>query len=499
MYYKELIGILQETYKIQVGMICDSPAIMDMRLLDSSEYHWNENVLYVGSLTKLKTLPDRPIMLLSVDEPLPLLEGSNYARIRTEDLSDISNLAKDLIFEDLRGDGLFCELAQLALTEKNITTIINTAARLLGNALILVDSSQKVLTHSTLYEIVDHLWVQNIEMGFCSYEFVQKVRSNTHMKGWSKYGSATQLITLPGDQQPKLVARITQQNNVVGALIMVEHHTRIHRSHYRLLPLIGRLVFDIFNRDLASEGAQGSLYGATLYNLLDEAEISNPSEYIAMTKLKFPEEMFVIVARYVHNMDNRYLKRTLNMELERIFPKGHSVKYKSYNGILVPSISEEQRDKLKKLAQSEDISIGQSWPFSDILEFKRHFNQAVASIKQAQQFGQINQVFDYCDYNFYDLLYNYTGKTVLEHYSHPALKVLRKYDEANSTDLYITLRAFLENKNNLRSTAEALFVHRNTLIYRMNRIHQLTNLDLNSVGVVYSLMDSFRIENFLTQ
>jgi len=499
MIYKELIAILQETYKIRVGMICNSPAIIDIQLLDSSEYHWNEQVLYVGSFVELETPPDRPIMLLCADEPLPLLEGSNYARILSEDLSDIFNLAKDLILEDLRGDGLFFEIAQLALTEKNMAAIINTAAKLLGNALILVDSSQKVLAHSTLYEIVDPLWAQNIEMGYCSYEFVQKVRSNSHMKEWSKYGSATQLITLPGDLQPKLVARITQQNHVLGALVMVEHHTQIKRFHYRVLPLIGRLLFDIFNRDLASEGAHGSFYSATLYNLLDEAEISNPIEYIAMTKLKFPEEMFVIVARYVHNMDNRYLKRTLNMELERIFPKGHSVKYKSYNGILVPSISEEQREELIKLAQDEDISIGLSWPFSDILEFKRHFNQAVASIKQAHRFNLFNQVFDYCDYNFYDLLYNYTGKTVLEQYSHPALMVLRNYDKANSTELYITLRTYLENKNNLRSTAEALFVHRNTLIYRMNRIHQLTNLDLNSVGVVYSLMDSFRIESFLGQ
>ncbi|HBV88940.1 MAG TPA: hypothetical protein DEF42_20400 [Desulfosporosinus sp.] len=497
MYYKELIDILQETYKIQIKTICDSPAIMDIRLLDSSEYHWNENVLYIGSLLEIKTPPDRPIMLLSVDEPLPLLEGSNHAHICPEDLSSISRVAKDLILEDLRGDGLYFELAQLALTEKNIKTIINSAARLLGNALILVDSSQKVLAHSTLYEIVDPLWAQNIEMGFCSYEFVQKVRSNNHMKEWSKHGRATQLITLPGDLQPKLVARITQQNNVVGALIMVEHHSRIQRFHYRLLPLIGRLILDIFNRDLVSEGAQGSLFGATLYNLLDEAEISNPQEYITMTKLKFPEKMFVIVARYVHNIDNRYLKRTLNMELERIFPKGHSVKYKNYNGILVPSISEEQREELSKLAQNEDISIGLSWPFNNILEFKRHFNQAVASIKQAQRFGQINQVFDYCDYNFYDMLYNYTGKMILEHYTHPALKVLRKYDKANSTELFNTLRVFLENKNNLRSTAEALFVHRNTLIYRMNRIQQLTSLDLNRVGVVYSLMDSFRIDFFI--
>lgn len=499
MHYQELIAALQEKYELQAGMTSNSPAIMDIRLLDRNEHHWKEHVVYVGSFAQVKTPPDRPIMLLSVDKPLTLPEGSNYTHIRNEDLYDVFNKAKDLIFEDLRGDGIFFELAQMALNGKSIACVINTAAKLFGNALILVDSSQKVLAHSTIYEIVDPLWAQNIERGYCSYEFVQKVRSNSQMKEWSKQGSETQLITLPGDLQPKLVARITQEGHVVGALVMVEHHTSTGRSHLRLLPLVGRLLFDVFNRDSASEGAHGSFYSTILFSLLNEAEISNTLEQITMLKVNFPEEMRVVVARFVRHMENRYLKHTFSMELERIFPKGYSVRYKSYIGILVPSISEEQTGELAKLAQYEDVSIGLSWSFSDIVEFKRHFNQAVASIKQAQRFGQTNQVFDYSEFHYYDLLYNYTGKTPLEHYCHPALKVLREYDKANNTELYVTLRTYLEHKNNLRATAEALFVHRNTLIYRINRINQLTSLNLNSVNVVYSLMDSFRIETFLNQ
>ncbi|MFZ5643392.1 MAG: PucR family transcriptional regulator [Bacillota bacterium] len=499
MRYNELVKMLQEKYEMKIRVCGDSPAITDIRLLDRTEHHWNEHVLYVGSMGQLKNPPERPIMLFSVDEPHTLPEGSSYTHIRNEDLYDLFNMAKDLIFEDLRGDSVLVELAQMALNERSIDCIINTAATLLGNALILVDLGNKVLAHSTNYEIADPLWVKNIERGYYSYEFVQKVRSNKHMQDWSKQGSATRLITLPGDLQQKLVARITQEGHVVGAVIMIEHHTPIGRTHLRLLPLVGRLLFDVVNRDAASGGAHGSLYSAILYNLLDEAEISNTLEYIAASGISFPAEMRVVVARFVRHIENRYLKRSFIMELERIFPKGHSVKYKSYIGILVPSISEKGMEELAKLVKNEDVSIGLSWPFTDITAFKRHFNQAVSSIKQAQRFGQTNRVFDYSDFYFFDLLYNYTGKIPLEQYCHPALQVLRRYDRANNTELYITLRTYLERKKNLRETAEALFIHRNTLNYRINRINQLIKLNLNSVSVVYSLMDSFRIEAFLNQ
>ncbi len=500
MRYLELIAALQEKYQLLAELTSNnSPAIKDIRLLDSNEHHWKEHVVYVGNFAQLKTPPDLPIMLLSGDKPLSLPEGSNYTHIRNEDLYNVFNTAKDLIFEDLRADGLFFTLAQMALRGKSIGCVIDTAAKLLGNALILVDSSQKVLAHSTTYEIVDPLWAQNVERGYCSYDFVQMVRSNKQMKEWSKQGSETQVITLPGDLQPKLVTRITQESHVVGALVMIEHHTSTRRSYLRLLPLVGRLLFDVFNRDTTFEGAYGSFYSTLLCSLLNEEEITNTLEQIAMLKVDFPEKMSVVVARFVSRLENRYLKHTFSMELERIFPDGHSFQHKSYIGILVPSISEEQTQGLTELAQYEDVSIGVSWTFLNITEFKRHFNQAVASIKQAQRFGRANQVFDYSDFQYFDLLYNYTGKTPLEHYCHPALAVLREYDKQNNTELYITLRTYLEHKNNLRSTAEALFVHRNTLIYRISRINQLISLDLNNINVVYSLADSFRIETFLNQ
>ncbi|MGI9950921.1 helix-turn-helix domain-containing protein [Moorellaceae bacterium AZ2] len=497
MRYRELIEKLQERYEIQPLVEGDSPSIMDIRLLEGKEQQWNEYVLYVGSCAGLKNPPDRPIMLLSVGDPPPLPEGSSCARIKFDDMCSLFNAAKDLICRDLREEAVFFDLAQMAADEKNVQYIINAAAALLGNALILVDAGQKVLAYSTNYEIVDPLWVQNVARGYCSFEFVQIVRSSRDMKQWSKHGNETQFITLPGDRQPKLVARVTHKNHVIGALVMIVHHKPVGNLHLRLLPLIGKLLFAVLNRDSSFEQSYHSPYGAILYNLLDDEEISDTLEYINSTGLRFPPEMRVVVARFVHIPENRYLKHTFSMQLERIFPEGHSVVYKSYIGILVPSVSDTQREELIMLAKNENVDIGISWPFSDIVEFKRHFNQAVSAIKLAHLFGLTNQVLDYSDFHYYDLLSNYAGRIPLEHFCHPALRVLREYDKANNTDLYTTLRAYLECNLNQCAAAKALFIHRNSLIYRIKRIKQVTGLDLNDHKVVRSLIDSFRIDTFL--
>ena len=50
MRYNELIAILYEKFEIKGWKSDDSPAIMDIRLLDRNEHQWNEQVLYIGSL-----------------------------------------------------------------------------------------------------------------------------------------------------------------------------------------------------------------------------------------------------------------------------------------------------------------------------------------------------------------------------------------------------------------------------------------------------------------
>ena len=259
---------------------------------------------------------------------------------------------------------------------------------------------------------------------------------------------------------------------------------------------MGRILFDTFNRG-SGDGVYKSFYSTILFHLLSEDELSDTFDLLTMSKSDFPKEMTVVVARFIRRVENRYLKRTVGVELERIFPEGHPMQFKNYIGILVPSVSSTQREELSNLAVAENINIGLSWPFTDILEFKKYFYQAVVSIKQAQNFGEINKVLNYTDYSFYDLLFNYTGKTSLQNYCHPSLEILKEYDKSNNTELYITLKTFLNLNRNLKTTAEALFLHRNSVTYRVNRIVEVTGLDLNEINTIYALVDSFRIETFL--
>lgn len=54
------------------------------------------------------------------------------------------------------------------------------------------------------------------------------------------------------------------------------------------------------------------------------------------------------------------------------------------------------------------------------------------------------------------------------------------YDEQYETDLLQTLETFLEADGNVAGTAQRLFTHRHTVYYRLERVRELTGLDVSS-------------------
>ena len=59
---------------------------------------------------------------------------------------------------------------------------------------------------------------------------------------------------------------------------------------------------------------------------------------------------------------------------------------------------------------------------------------------------------------------------------------LIEYDAANGSDLVHSLSVFLETRRSWQRGAEVLNVHRQTVIYRMRRIEQLTERKLSETS-----------------
>ncbi len=68
----------------------------------------------------------------------------------------------------------------------------------------------------------------------------------------------------------------------------------------------------------------------------------------------------------------------------------------------------------------------------------------------------------------------------LERFYDETVAPLMAYDRQYETELVRTVEAFLENDGNVAGTAQALFTHRHTVRYRLERVRELAGLDVGS-------------------
>jgi DNA-binding PucR family transcriptional regulator len=70
--------------------------------------------------------------------------------------------------------------------------------------------------------------------------------------------------------------------------------------------------------------------------------------------------------------------------------------------------------------------------------------------------------------------------TELQRFYSETVEPLVAYDEQYETDLLRTLETFLEADGNVAGTAQRLFTHRHTIYYRLERVRELSGLDVSS-------------------
>jgi DNA-binding PucR family transcriptional regulator len=123
-------------------------------------------------------------------------------------------------------------------------------------------------------------------------------------------------------------------------------------------------------------------------------------------------------------------------------------------------------------------SWGVSRPHDDADSLPSAFNEAETALSASHRLGGDN-VFLYEELGVVRLLLGSGSDPDLQTFIEDVTGPLVAYDRDNDGSLVRTLRAFFDADCSQRAASEKLFVHHKTLRYRLERIKQLTGLDLS--------------------
>ena len=151
-----------------------------------------------------------------------------------------------------------------------------------------------------------------------------------------------------------------------------------------------------------------------------------------------------------------------------------------------------------------DFQIGIGKSVEGYQRLKESYHEASRAIKYIDIIrlvtGDKNKsVVHYSNLGFFQIFGEIDDVTELERYIPETLKKLYLYDDEHKGELITTLQMYLRNKQSIRKTADAMFVHYRTISYRLEKIKQISGINFDDANEVLAVSNGLIIYKMLKE
>jgi len=151
-----------------------------------------------------------------------------------------------------------------------------------------------------------------------------------------------------------------------------------------------------------------------------------------------------------------------------------------------------------------DFQIGIGKSVEGYQRLKESYHEASRAIKYIDIIrlvtGDKNKsVVHYSNLGFFQIFGEIDDVTELERYIPETLKKLYLYDDEHKRELITTLQMYLRNKQSIRKTADAMFVHYRTISYRLEKIKQISGINFDDTNEVLAVSNGLIIYKMLKE
>lgn len=394
-------------------------------------------------------------------------------------------------------------MLKMLIKGKNLNEIINIGSRLLKNPIIVTDVFYKVMAMSDV-DIDEPIWKFAKEYGYCSQEAINKFRCEGVAEKTIESEEPIFLNSGLAKSIPRIISKITSGDKVIGYIGVFKVDSEFQENNFEMTNMLSSIVAIEMERNMRKENSVSKVYERLIIDLLN-GEIS--SSKILKSRLEAAKwslkTFFCIVNITLSKVDDSiWFFDYFYDQLKECTVLSKVVKYKNSIVIVINYDKEEdyerERKSINKILKQNDIKGGISRMFKSLKESINYYKQAYVACEIGEIINEKSKyMYDYEDIAVFHMFLKLQNIVDLSGFCHPAYDKLIEYDELNSTDYCNTLYEYIIFSNSVSNSAEKLFIHRNTMAYRISKISQITGLDLNNGENIFRIYLSIKIKKWI--
>lgn len=393
------------------------------------------------------------------------------------------------------------EQLNMLIRTHDFQQLLDLARPIFGNPLILSNPSHTVMAITEEPMVNDPNWLEitsskGIPMGVVTNSEINENYRTSLEINRPVIDSATV------GNFPMLRKALSVRGRVLGYLDAPLYFRTADENDVEFFDFLSNLITVELQKDLDRAALPDNMLDYFVYDLLegkvtDRRLIEERLEYFQWNLCAKGKVQIISIQGRTRELipDNTRFRHLLDL-FSSTFQNFRSFAYVSGVKMLCP-VSESVRgdewflEQLQEILAQEDLVAGISRPLIGLESIPDFNRQAVKAAELGRRLHPERYIHFYDSYAIYHALELASEQENLLQFCHSAVILLRDYDLTHETDLLESLRVYLTHNRSIGESAAALYIHRNTMNYRIARINELTRMDLSDPDIFCHLLFSF--------
>lgn len=484
--------------------ICDSQMeIHTIRMLSRRIQKLIPHCLYVGNAADLPLdpPPEGAAFLVTGDQipPAYTLPGIHSTIISVDaetDRMDLFDAVQELSEKEIQLAAYLTRLLKIEKSSSSIQKILDMAYEVLKNPLLLVDVSLCFIAHAGGNTVSDEpLWEWTISKGYVTKEYVDYILNDT-LEDEQRFIWEEGLL-----KHDQLVYRILSGGTPIGYLKVLSSNQPITALDQEIIAATGNCLAHFMQDDKIASSASTTLTDAFLLSLLNRKIYDKNAidERVNRFNMKFYDKISLIAIRSENefqgnnDLTHLFLKKLQNF-LGRdtiLYYNGHFVVV--YDSKYPQPFNEAELLRFEAMLADYNCYAGISNVRAALYQLPEQYQEAVSALSSGRRLRIPGNITFYSDILLQHIFLEFSAQHDLDTLIHPAVRILMEADQERGSLFLDTVRVYIKHNMDIAPAAKAMFLHYNTMKYRLQKIVELTHIDFTESDTIFRVQLSFLI------
>ena len=385
---------------------------------------------------------------------------------------------------------------QALIDNRDVQEIIDIGFELLGNPILVIDNNYKVVAYTHNISVEDPNWYRAEKNDYIA---VDVIMSNDKFTQARKSGHPIRYKEKNLNFEA-IYATILIDNKLAVYLVAPDHLKKFGDDDLEIVELIKNVLTLHFQKSKLR--TMNQMNKSLFIDLLDGRVTDQETIETRYRRLNWVlhGNYYIMTIENSDGSDERTLEQTGEF-LQKIIADS---KYAIYRDVVVVLITRKKRDfpnscleALMEFLKTHNLRAGISNCFNSLMNTSEQFNLSLLAVELGTKSAPDKLLYLYEDYLFYHILSLSADQINLYSICPAALHSLIKHDSDPKEDLVNCLFEYLKNGKNLQKTANVLGIHRNTLTYRIKKIVDILEVDIENEDVAFNLLLATKIVRYI--